>query len=323
MPDVVAVDLGGTNIRAARVDASGKVLVRDKTATLAEEGMQAVARRLADLVQRVRGSGTVGIGIGTPGTPDPVTGVMKSRAVNIPDSQGYPLCPELTRVTGLPACADNDGNLAGLGEHWLGAGRGESIVLIFTLGTGIGGGFVIDGHVYHGHSNLGTEFGHLCIDLNGRACPCGCNGCLEAYASAAAVGRDVREALAKGGREAEASLLWKLCDGDINKADSKLLCDAARDGDAFAGRLLDTSCDYLAAGIGALLNATNPSCVILGGGMALAGEVVLERVRKCLGKNRAYAPIWRDCKLVSATLGDDAGLLGAARFAFQRVGVTG
>jgi glucokinase len=321
MPDVVAVDLGGTNIRAARVDASGKILGRDKISTLAEEGMGAVVKRMADLVNRVRGPQTVAIGVGTPGTPDPDTGIMKSRAVNIPDSQGYPLCPELTKITGLTACADNDGNLAALGEYWLGAARGEHIVLLFTLGTGIGGACVIDGLVYHGHSNLGTEFGHVTIDLNGRKCPCGCVGCLEQYASAAAVGRDAREALAKGGKEAQASLLWKLCGGDAQKADAKMVCDAARDGDAFASRLLDTGCDYLAAGVGSLMNAFNPSCVILGGGMALAGDVVLGRVRKRLDEGRAYAPIARDAKLVAATLGDDAGLIGAARFAFQKAGV--
>ncbi|MCW8131070.1 MAG: ROK family protein [Planctomycetota bacterium] len=321
MPDVVAVDLGGTNIRAARVNERGEVLARDKTATLAESGMGAVAARMAELVNKVRGPETIGIGVGTPGTPDPDTGVMKSRAVNIPDSQGYPLCPELTRITGLPAGADNDGNLAALGEYWLGAARGEHIVLLFTLGTGIGGACVIDGHVYHGHSNLGTEFGHVSIDYNGRPCPCGVLGCVEQYGSAAAVGRDAREALAAGGKDARASLLWKLCGGDPAKADAKLVCDAVRDGDAYAGALLDRNCDYLATGIGALMNAFNPSCVILGGGMALAGEIVVGRVRTFLGKNRAYAPIFKDARIVAATLGDDAGLIGAARIAFDKAGV--
>jgi len=321
MADVVAVDLGGTNIRAARIDQRGKIVARDKAATLAEEGMAAVVKRMGALVQRVRGPETKSIGVGTPGTPDPVTGSMKSRAVNIPDSQGYPLCPELTRVTELPAGADNDGNLAALGEYWTGAGAGEAIVLIFTLGTGIGGGCVIDGHVYHGASNLGTEFGHVSIDFNGRPCPCGCVGCVEQYASAIAVGKDARAALEAGGAEAKNSLLLKLCGGDPAKADAKLVCDAARDGDAFACKLLDRGCDCLAAGVGSLMNAFNPSCVILAGGMALAGEVVLGRVRASLAKNRAYAPINKDCKLVQAQLGDDAGLIGAGLLAFQKAGI--
>jgi len=321
MADVIAVDLGGTNIRAARMDQAGKILARDRIETKAEAGMGQAVARLAEMIQRLRSKETVGIGVGTPGTPDPGTGCMKSRAVNIPDSQGYPLCPELTRLTGLPAAADNDGNLAALGEYWMGAGKGEHVLIILTLGTGIGGGMVIDGHVYHGHSNLGTEFGHITIDMHGRPCPCGTIGCFEQYASAIAVGRDTREALAKGTPEAKASRLWTLCGGDPQKADAKMLCDAARNGDAFANRLLDQSADYLAAGLGALLNALNPSCAILAGGMALAGDVLFTRVRAALTKNRAYAPIWKDCKLVPAALGDDAGLIGAAMIGFRKAGI--
>ena len=320
MPDVVAVDLGGTNIRAARIDGAGSLLARDKIDTRAEDGMERVLERMAELVGRVRGPQTLGIGVGTPGTPDPESGVMKSRAVNIPGSQGFPLCPELARRTGLPASADNDGNLAVLGEYWKGAARGEPIVLLFTLGTGIGGGCLVDGAVYHGHSNLGTEFGHVCIERNGRLCGCGCVGCLEMYASAAALGRDAREALASDSAS-RASLLAARCAGNFQCVDARMVCDAAREGDAFAGALLDRTADCLAAGVGSLINAFNPSCVILGGGMALAGEVLFSRVRKALEERHAYAPIWRDCKLVPAALGDDAGLFGAARLAFQEAGV--
>jgi len=321
MSDVVAVDLGGTNIRAARIDACGNIAASEKTATLAEQGMAAVVRRIAELVQRVRGAETKSIGVGTPGTPDPKTGSMKSPALNIPDSLGYPLCSELTRITGLPASADNDGNLAALGEYWIGAGKGEAIVLIFTLGTGIGGGCIIGGHVYHGASNQGTEFGHVSIDFNGRPCPCGGVGCVEQYASAVAIGKDARAALDAGGAEARTSLLMQRCGGDPAKANAKLVCDSARDGDALACKLLDRGCDGLAAGVGSLMNAFNPSCVILAGGMALAGEVVLGRVRASLKKNRSYAPIYKDCKLVLAQLGDDAGLLGAGLLAFQKAGI--
>ena len=316
MADVIAVDLGGTNIRAARVDAKGKILARDKVPTLANEGMKAVVERIAELVNRLKGPGTAAVGVGTPGVPDPETGIMRLPAVNIAASEEFPLTGRISRPTGLPVFADNDGNLAALGETWLGAGTGEPLVLIFTLGTGIGGGVVINGRVYHGHHNMVAEFGHVSICYNGRSCPCGGTGCVEAYASAAALGRDAREAVRNLPAGHDTALL-KLCGGPhgIEKLDAKMVCDAARAGDPLACKLLDQCCDWLACGMGSLINAFNPSCIIIGGGMALAGELVTSRVKKVLDKGRVFGPIWKDCKLRLAKLGDDAGLLGAARMA--------
>ncbi len=316
MGHAVAVDLGGTNIRAALIDHEGQILKRADTPTQAKEGFKAVVGRIANLIQNIGGDHPVGIGLGTPGAPDPHSGIMMSPAVNIPDSPGYPLGPELAEKTGLPVALDNDANLAALAEAWLGAAQNEPVALLLTLGTGIGGGLLIDGSIYHGLSNI-TEIGHTCISWNGRECACGCVGCFEAYASARAFGRDTQEALKAGGEAAKKSRLWELCGGRPEKADARLLCDAAREGDAFAENILDQSCEYLAAGTGSLVNALNPSCVMFGGGLALAGEVLFSRVRAALTRNRAFAPVWERCKLVPAKLGDDAGLLGAARLAFQ------
>lgn len=318
MTDVIAVDLGGTNIRAARVDAKGKILARDKVATLADTGMKAVVGRIGGLVNKLKRPTTAAVGVGTPGVPDPETGIMRLPAVNIAASEEFPLTGKLSRLTGLPVVADNDGNLAALGEAWLGAGVGEHLVLIFTLGTGIGGGVVINGKVYHGHHNLVAEFGHVCIAYDGRACPCGGTGCVEQYASAAALGRDARDTVRKLPADHPTALL-KLCGGPagIDKLDAKMVCDAVRQGDELATRLLDQCCDWFACGMGSLINAFNPSCIIIGGGMALAGELITSRVKKVLDKGRVFAPIWKDCTLRLAKLGDDAGLLGAARMAHQ------
>ena len=318
MTDVIAVDLGGTNIRAARVDANGKVLARAKVPTKAEEGMKAAVERIAFLVNKLKGPATKAVGVGTPGVPDPETGIMRLPAVNIPASEEFPLTGEISRQTGLPVFADNDGNLAALGETWLGAGVGEPLVLIFTLGTGIGGGVVVNGKIYHGHHNLVAEFGHVSICYDGRSCPCGGTGCVEAYASAAALGRDARDAVRKLPADHPTALL-RLCGGPagIDKVDAKMVCDAVRQGDELATKLLDQCCDWLACGIGSLVNAFNPSCVIVGGGMALAGELITSRVTRILDKGRVFGPIWKDCKLRLAKLGDDAGLLGAARMAHQ------
>ncbi|HEY3319748.1 MAG TPA: ROK family protein [Planctomycetota bacterium] len=320
--DVIAVDLGGTNIRAARVDSRGHIIDRDKVPTLAHEGMDYVAGRIARLVQKMKAPTTVAVGVGTPGVPDPVSGQMRLPAVNIPKSAAYPLTGALMRALRMPVYADNDGNLAALGESWKGAGAGEHVVLIFTLGTGIGGGCVIDGQVYHGHHNMGTEFGHVSIEVKGRPCPCGGHGCVEQYASAAALGRDARAALRES-LTGHTSLLMKLCGGQlgIDNVDAKMVCEAARNGDALATFLLDQCCIYLACGMGAVINCFNPSCVLVGGGLALAGDMVISRVSRALDSGRAFGPIWKDCNLRLAVLGDDAGLLGAARMALLKSGL--
>ena len=320
MSDVIAIDLGGTNIRAARVNAAGKILAQDRTPTLAHEGMAAVARRISTLACTLKRPTTVAVGLGTPGVPDPETGVMRLPAVNIAASEKFPLGGTLAKQTGLPTFCDNDANLAALGESWLGAGRGEHVVLIFTLGTGVGGGCVIDGQVYHGHHNMGTEFGHVSIDFAGRACPCGGTGCVEQYASASALGRDARAALQSQMPAARKSVLWKMCGGPkgLDKVDARMVCDAARKSDELAVYLLDRCCLCLATAVGSLLNAFNPSCVIFAGGMALAGDLVTSRIQKHLYFGRAFGPIGQDATLKLAELGDDAGLLGAARLALQK-----
>ena len=253
--------------------------------------------------------------------PDPETGRMRLPAVNIPGSADFPITGELASRTGLKAACDNDGSLAALGESWLGAARGEPVVLMYTLGTGIGGGFVIDGHVYRGHHNLGTEFGHVSIDCDGRECGCGGRGCVEQYASAAALGRDAKYFLRNlDSKEDEDTLLLKRCGmNDLDKIDAQMVCDAARDDDAVAGYLLDRCCHWLACGIGGLINALNPSCVVIGGGMAAASDLIIPRVERELNHGRAIGPTWKDAKIRAGILGDDAGLLGAAKLALQAV----
>jgi glucokinase len=318
MADVIAVDLGGTNIRAARVDKHGAILAREKIPTLAKEGMAAVVGRISGMVNKLRDSETVGVGVGTPGAPDHRTGNMRLPAVNIPGSADFPLTSEISKAVGLPVSGDNDGNLAALGESWLGAGKDEEVVIIFTLGTGIGGGLVVDGQVYHGYENVCTEFGHVSIDWQGRKCGCGGTGCVERYASASAVGRDAREAL-QSHPDAKDSLLMKMAGGPagIEKIDARAVWEAAGKNDKLACFLVDRACDCLATGMGAMINALNPSCVIIGGGMSMAGEPLIKRVKERLDSGRAFGPIWKDAKLRLAILGDDAGILGAAKMAWQ------
>ncbi len=261
------------------------------------------------------------VGLGTPGVPDHHTGRMRLPAVHIPGSDDYPMTSELEVKTGLCAACDNDGNLAALGESWLGAGRGEPVILSFVLGTGIGGGFVINGRLYHGHHNLGTEFGHITIDCDGRQCICGGRGCIECYASATALGRDARDFLVSGAPSAknDCSLgtLRRKRKSEQSRRTNGLRC-GARWATAFALFLLDRFCRWLACGVGQMINALNPSCVIIGGGMTAACDLIIPRVEHELNMGRAFAPIWKDAKIRASVLGDDAGLLGAARLALQK-----
>ena len=282
--------------------------------------MSAVMRRIADLVASVKTPAVRAVGLGTPGVPDPHTGRMRLPAVNIAGSADFPMTGELAAKTGLLAACDNDGNLAALGESWLGAGRGEPVVIIFTLGTGIGGGIVIDGAVYHGHHGLGTEFGHVSIDCDGRQCGCGGRGCVERYASASALGRDAREYLASAAPAANETVLWEKCGGNegLDKIDARMVCDAAREGDVVALFLLDRCCRWLACGVGQMINALNPSCVIIGGGMSASSDLIVPRVERELNMGRAFGPTWKDAKIRAGVLGDDAGLLGARNWRCKR-----
>jgi len=256
---------------------------------------------------------TLAVGVCSPGIIDYERGVSVSEAVNIPDWDGMEIGGRMEDALGLPCFVDNDANVAALGEAWVGAGAGEKVVLMLTLGTGIGGGCVVDGRVYRGKSNRVSEFGHITVDAHGKKCGCGNRGCIEAYASANAVAARAREYLRSG----EKSSMLDAAGGDVEKVDAEVVCDQAREGDALASRVLDECCLYLAAGIGNLINAYNPSVVILAGGMSLAGEVLTGRIEKELALGRAYPPILADCRLAVSKLGDDAGVVGAAKLAWN------
>jgi glucokinase len=178
---------------------------------------------------------------------------------------------------------------------------------------------ILDGEVYHGHHNLGTEFGHVSIDCDGRQCGCGGRGCLERYASASALGRDAREYLASAAPAARESLIWKNCGGGdgLERVDARAVCDAAREHDPVAIFLFERCCRWLACGVGSVVNTLNPSCVIIGGGMSASSDLIVPRVQRELELGRAFGPILEDCSIKAGTLGDDAGLLGAARLALN------
>ena len=313
MKSVIGIDLGGTNIQGARVDPEGEFLAVNEVKAEVAEGGEATMARIIEVARALVDDSVRAIGVCSPGIIDPVEGVSLSEAVNIPGWDGMPIKARIEEATGLPAFVENDANAAAAAEAWIGAGRGEKVVLMLTLGTGIGGGAVVDGEIYNGKSNRVAEFGHISICHDGKKCGCGNTGCLEAYASANALAARAREVL----HESPAGRMLELAGGDIESVECKTACDAAREGDELACRVLDEVCGYLACGVGSLINAFNPSVVVMTGGMSLAGDVVFGRVQKELEAGRAYPPILADCRVVPGVLGNRAGMIGAARVAWN------
>ncbi|MBN1809733.1 MAG: ROK family protein [Planctomycetes bacterium] len=316
MASVIGIDLGGTNIRAGRVDSEGGIVRRANIPTEAEKGGDAVMDNIIHAADEVMDDTVQAAAVVSPGVINPYTGEAESIACNIPGWEGMQIGARLKKGLGIPGFAENDGNAACLAEAWLGAGRGRPIVLIFTLGTGIGGGIVCDGKVFHGVSNKVAEFGHISVEYEGAKCGCGNTGCLELYASAGAVRREARRLLKEGRR----SLLAELAGGDVEKVDAKEVCEGVRRGDGLAVEILDRAMGYLAAGVGSLINVFNPSVVVIGGAMSLSWDVIEPRLMAGLRSGRAFAPIFADCEVKAAELGDNAGILGAARVAWQGTG---
>jgi glucokinase len=315
---VIGVDLGGTNIVFALTDLAGKILYRLKVPTMALEGRDKVVARMVEGIRRVmEESGTPAkelqaVGVGVPGPISSHKGIIYS-APNLPGFENLRLKALLERKTGLPVFLENDANAAAMGEKWAGAGKGVDSMLMLTLGTGVGGGIVLDGKLYSGVNDTAAEFGHMVIDPGGPICGCGQRGCLEQYASATAIARRAREAVMAGTQ----SSILTLAEGDPSKITSRMVHQAALDGDRLARQVWDDTAVFLGIGIANLVNIFNPQMVVLGGGVMLAGGDLLKPVRQEVLK-RAFERPAKTAQIVSAKLGDDAGVIGAAAVAITR-----
>jgi glucokinase len=244
------------------------------------------------------------VGIGSPGPLDRRRGVV----IITPNLgwRDFPLRDRISDRVGLPATLDNDANCATLGEWWCGAARGARNVVGLTIGTGIGGGLILNGMLYHGASDVAGEVGHATIDSNGRRCKCGNYGCLEAYASGPAIADRAREALAIYG----ASRLRDLVGGDLDLITAATVYAAAEQGDAVARDVVRDTARFLGTGIANLVNIFNPDMVVIAGGVTQAGEALFEPLRGEV-RNRAFAPAVDACRIVPGTLSGTAGVVGA------------
>ena len=312
----IGIDLGGTNLKVAVVDRGGSVRAQRTCPVDAARGPGAVIADVVGTVDTVLAtlsldrSDLIGVGLGAPGPMNLGQGRI-IRAANLPGWHDVPIRDQLSDAIGLPVVFDNDGNAAAFGEFWVGAGRDVSDMVMFTLGTGIGAGVIIDGALLHGHFDNAAELGHMIVVADGLPCSCGQHGCLEQYASAGNVSKRARAAVDAGERSALADLAR--AGDEIDAAD---VAQCAKAGDALALRLWDEACRYLAVACGNVQHAYNPACVILGGGMSGAGDFLLDRVRACLDERKWL--LHDDLPTVKvAALGYDAGVIGAAGLAWQ------
>ncbi len=322
---VVGVDLGGTNIVVGVMpeDGSREIAVRSQP-TRPEEGADAVVDRIVEMVEAAideaaattgatRGQ-FLGVGIGSPGPLDRERGIV----IITPNLgwRDFPLRDRVAERVGLPATLDNDANCATLGEWWCGAAKGGVNVVGLTIGTGIGGGLILNGQLYHGASDVAGEVGHATIDSNGRRCKCGNYGCLEAYASGPAIADRAREALSIYGQSA----LREMVSDRLEMITAATVYDAAHQGDAVARDVVRDTARFLGTGIANLVNIFNPDTVVIAGGVTQAGEALFEPLRGEV-RNRAFAPAVSACRIVPGTLSGTAGVVGAvATFLQAKVG---
>ncbi len=315
----VGVDLGGTNLRAGLVDLDeGLVLEHRSVPTLAREGHAAVMQRMADLILDTMTAGgqdpsqVKGVGIGVPGVLDLERGLV----LFLPNLPGtwpkVPLQATIAQRTGLPVFLLNDARAITYGEWKFGAGRGVDTMACFTLGTGVGGGLVVNGRLYLGIGGTGGELGHQTIDAHGPVCGCGNRGCLEAFASGPAIAALGVKAVMQG----RTTTLGKLVDYDLNRITPEVICQAARQGDRVANEIYAQVGGYLGVAIANVLVSIGPRKVVLAGGVAAAGDLLLDPIRKTVHERVKVVPL-DQVEVCIASLGPNAGVLGVALWACQ------
>lgn len=322
---IVGVDLGGTTIVVGTLTEDGSTLhglIEEPTpGALGPDGVidriVSMIHRSIQVTRRERGSNDLdiaGIGIGAPGPLDTARGV-----VIVTPNLGWrnvPLRDRIADAMGLEASLDNDANCATLGEWWRGAGQDARVVVGITIGTGIGGGIVIDGQIFHGVSDVAAEIGHMTIDVTGRRCKCGNYGCVEAYASGPAIAARAIEEIEAG----TPSGILAMVDGAVDRVTARIVYQAAHAGDALALEIVRDTARFLGAAVANLLNILNPDVVVVTGGVTRAGDLLLEPLRTEVAR-RAFKPAVTACRIVPGGLPGTAGVYGAvASFKVQRWG---
>ncbi len=313
----IGIDLGGMSAKAGILDDRGEVRLKKRCVTNAQDRPEKTAWDLAGLALEIMGEyglereDVLAVGIGSPGIIDSRRGVV----VNWSNFgwKDVPLAEMVSSHLGIPVFVTNDANAAALGEARFGSGKSYADSVMITLGTGVGGGIVMDGKLVEGYRSAGGELGHTVIRQGGIKCTCGRRGCFERYASATALQRDTEAAMLRH----KDSLMWKYAP-TVKDISGKTAFEAARQGDAAAKRIVSNYIRSLGEGIANIVNLLRPQVIIVGGGVSNEGEALLQPVREFVYKNilasNEYAPL----EIVRASLGNDAGMYGAAAYAMDR-----
>jgi len=316
---VLAIDLGGTKIIAAIISEDGKIVAEERHLTLADEGQTSVIERLFSAIdhlldlKNLEPSQLSGISIAAAGGIDINRGLVTS-SPHLPGWHNVPLRDMVRERYKVSTFLLNDASAAALGEHRFGAGRGVKDLILLTIGTGIGGGIIIDGRLYHGPSGSAGEMGHMTIDVNGLKCTCGNIGCLETLVSGPVIAEEARKRLAQG----EKSAILEMMAGGIEDVTAEEIGAAARSGDSLALDIVTKAATYLGVGLVNLVNIFNPQMIIIGGGVGKLGELLLDPARRIV-QERAFRVSAEVVRIVPAELGDEAGVCGAAAFAFEQI----
>ncbi|MEJ0014487.1 MAG: ROK family glucokinase [Actinomycetota bacterium] len=308
----IGVDIGGTKVLGGVVDASGNILMTHREDT-PRIGGSALTQTIIGVIQELLAvHPATSVGISAAGFVSSDRQTMLATP-NIAGWNGINLKEEIFREIKLPIVIENDANAAAWGEAVYGAGRGESELMMVTVGTGLGGGLVNNGTLYRGAFGVAAEIGHMRVVPDGHPCGCGALGCLEQYASGSALHRHVLEAIAKD--PVGAAQLLARGDGTINGLKGNHITDAAREGDPIAVAAFNTTGDWLGAGIASICIIVDPACVVVGGGVIDAGDLLMKPTRAAIEKYMPFNGKHPAPKVLVAELGNDAGLVGVADLA--------
>ncbi|UCC44098.1 MAG: ROK family protein [Candidatus Zixiibacteriota bacterium] len=306
------IDIGGTNIKSGLINRNGEILFKDQRPTLVSKGAEPLMHLVTNIAERLLYHAAEDdlevncLGVGTPGAVDNKTGKVIGLSPNIDGWQGMEIGHILSERLNIPVMVENDVNVMALAESRFGAGIGYGAVVCVALGTGVGGGIVIDGKLWRGTNHTAGELGHISICTNGPVCGCGNKGCIEAYCSSSAMVERAKQRLANN----LTPIFEDVLDGSTENLNIKKIFAAARKGDTEALAVVEETADYLAIGLTGIVNLLNPDIVLIGGGIADGGGGFVEAVSAGVRK-RAFGTATENLRVARATLGNDAGFIGA------------
>lgn len=312
----IGVDIGGTGIKVGIVKDNGKIICKTSFPTAVQNGANEIIDELGCAIQKLVADSDIderdilGVGVGCPGAISSASGIV-DYANNL-NWKNVHLGENLGAMLGKPIKVSNDANVAALGEAIFGVGRTYKDTIFITLGTGVGGGIVINRELYEGNESKGAEIGHTVIVVDGEPCTCGRRGCMEAYSSATALIRETKRAMEKD----KNSLMWEFVGGDINAVDGRTSFESAKKGDKSAAEVVENYVKYLSEGMLNFANIFRPQAIILGGGVCAQGEYLIDKLRTyCKNQSWGYkgTPAF---EVLVASLGNDAGIIGAAALIF-------